>query len=337
MSNPYNILTIDGGGYKGLYVSLLLEKLERNPQWDGARSFHLISGNSTGGIIALALAMGISPGTMAWFYRQHGPKIFQRRRFEKLRGRGIFRSRFDGVALKEGLKRLFEDRVLSDVQTDVVIPAYSLSDDDIFLFRSDFHTFPPYMQDIPVWQVALATSSAPTIFPTCVEVAGHRLCDGGLWSNNPVMTAITDARKRGVSLEAMQVLSLGTADLSRERSRCLDQGGIVQWASHLFGTIQRGQSRGMLHAAGILLGDERRLVRIAPSLPDAFTVPKNFQSASDKMETQAMHDAAVYEKEVADRFALPAVAQDGGRFDESLTIRVEDQQERTPAPSASHP
>src|SRR5688572_1992397 len=83
---PFRVLSLDGGGMRGTYTATYLACLastfarRRNlPGIDVGAAFDLIVGTSTGGIIACALAFGLSPADLVAFYRDHGPAIFPRR------------------------------------------------------------------------------------------------------------------------------------------------------------------------------------------------------------------------------------------------------------------
>lgn len=72
----FKILSIDGGGIKGLYSAEVLAKFEEIYQCRISDHFDLICGTSTGGIIALGISLGIPMSDICKFYTQHGPRIF---------------------------------------------------------------------------------------------------------------------------------------------------------------------------------------------------------------------------------------------------------------------
>ena len=86
MSNaPFHILSLDGGGLKGLFVASFLAHWERETGRSVAESFDLIVGTSTGGIIALALGIGMPANEIVSFYRDEARAIFPERIFARLR------------------------------------------------------------------------------------------------------------------------------------------------------------------------------------------------------------------------------------------------------------
>src|SRR5688572_25354452 len=81
--NSYRVLSLDGGGMRGLYTATVLKTIaahftrpSESPP-DIGKGFDLITGTSTGGILACALAQGVSIDRVIDFYRKEGPKIFR--------------------------------------------------------------------------------------------------------------------------------------------------------------------------------------------------------------------------------------------------------------------
>lgn len=78
-SRSFNILSLDGGGIKGIFSAAFLGALEEDLRTSITEHFDLIAGTSTGGIIALALGLGLRPREILEFYRSWGPTIFAKR------------------------------------------------------------------------------------------------------------------------------------------------------------------------------------------------------------------------------------------------------------------
>src|ERR1700729_3761199 len=72
----FRILSLDGGGIKGVFTASFLNSIEEMSGASIADYFDLITGTSTGGIIAVALGMGLPCGEILKFYRNRGPVIF---------------------------------------------------------------------------------------------------------------------------------------------------------------------------------------------------------------------------------------------------------------------
>ena len=74
----FKILSLDGGGIRGAFIAAFLAKLQENLQQPLAAYFDLITGTSTGGLIAVALGMGIAPEEIKNLYEREGARIFTR-------------------------------------------------------------------------------------------------------------------------------------------------------------------------------------------------------------------------------------------------------------------
>jgi len=255
----FQILSLDGGGIKGLFSAALLAAIEEDLRINIVDHFDLISGTSTGGIIALGLGLGMKPREIVEFYLREGPVIFPRwfglKRFQHWGFR-----KFSAVPLQDALKRCFKDKRFGDSIRPLIIPSYNLGEDDVYLFRTPHHERLKRDYKVPAWKVALSTGSAPTFFPCAREVDSVRLVDGGVWANNPTMVAIVEAYSTlNAPLQSQWVLSIGTSDAVSHRRKRLNSGGIFAWAvgNAAVDVIMRGQSIAADKQAGHLLGRER--------------------------------------------------------------------------------
>ena len=266
MFERFQILSLDGGGIKGLFSAAMLAFLEEDHGVSIKEHFDLIVGTSTGGIVALGLGLGMEPREIVHFYVEEGPSIFPELKAAKIRQ--LYRTKFDVVPLENALKECFGDMLLGDSTKRLVIPSYNIGEDDVYLFKTPHHERLKRDYKVPVWKVALATSAAPTYFPSCQKVDHIRLVDGGVWANNPTMVGIVEAISMlDVSLNSIRVLSLGTTNAVKGRSKSLDRGGIWQWKSEAVDVIMRGQSIGAFTQAQHLLGKDK-VVRLDPKVPD---------------------------------------------------------------------
>src|SRR5579863_4492395 len=102
------ILTIDGGGIKGVFPAAFLTTLEQRLGRPVADHFDLIAGTSTGGIIAIGLGLGLTAERMLDLYKHHGARIFSRRRFPRLLS--LVRAKYDYEPLRAALGTAFGDR-----------------------------------------------------------------------------------------------------------------------------------------------------------------------------------------------------------------------------------
>ena len=256
------MLALDGGGYKGMFASGVLACLEADLDINVVDHFDLVCGTSTGGIIALGLGAGLSPAEILDFYVARGPDIFPRRRgWTHLR-----RAKYDPGALNASLSAILEDRTLGESVRPLAIPAYDLTNDDVYLFRTP-HA-PNLRRDCRerMVDVALATSAAPTYLPAH-RLRGLRLIDGGMWANNPTLVGLVEAvRTFGRSLDEVAIFSVGTTTDLIHRPGKLDAGGLLAWRRDAISLVLAGQSVAAANHARLLLGPER-FMRVDPQVP----------------------------------------------------------------------
>lgn len=270
--STFQILSLDGGGIKGLFSAAVLAHIEDDCGVRISDHFDLITGTSTGGIIALGLGLGLSPREVVQFYCKQGSSIFR----DRMRVRGFahwIRRKFPAIPLQNALQSCFEDATLAKSTKRLVVPSYNLGEDDVYLFKTPHHQRLKRDFRVPMWKVAMATSAAPTYFPAFRQVDHVRLVDGGVWANNPTMVGIVEAVSMlDVPIEAIRVLSLGTSDPVSRRPRRLDWGGRLPWANCAVNVVMRGQSHGAHKQALHLLGKDSngkdKVARLDPRVPD---------------------------------------------------------------------
>lgn len=272
--NWFQILSLDGGGIKGLFSAAVLAAIEDDLGIRIVDHFDLITGTSTGGLIALNLGAGMRPRDIVEFYVSKGPQIFRRTWGWHLLKHWFCR-KYRPAAITAALKQCLGDKCLAHSVKRLVIPAYNLDANDVYLFKTPHH--PKLVRDyrVPMWKVALATCAAPTFFPACTAVDHIPLIDGGVWANNPAMVGVAEAKSfLGVPLDNIRVLSIGTSEDVVDRPKRLYWGGRLVWATHAIQVILHGQSLAVGNLATHLLGPER-IVRLNPKVPRGkFTIDK---------------------------------------------------------------
>jgi patatin-like phospholipase/acyl hydrolase len=266
MSGQFQILSLDGGGIKGLFSAAVLTHFEDDLNTKISDHFDLIVGTSTGGLIAIGLSIGMSAKEVVRFYVKNGPKIFPKSKGAKTKR--FFKTKYKADTLEYAAKKCFGEKTLSDCFKRLVIPSYNIGEDDVYLFKTPHHERLTRDGKIPLWKVALATSAAPTYFPSFRKLDHIRLIDGGVWANNPTMVGIVEAISMlNMSLPSIKVCSLGTTDEIKGRSKKLDEGGLWQWKNDAVEVIMRGQSIGAYTQAQYLIGKDN-ILRIDPLVPD---------------------------------------------------------------------
>ena len=270
----FRILSIDGGGIKGIFPAALLAELEERYLDGGsvAEHFDLITGTSTGGIIALALSIGIPAREIANLYVERGNEIFPPN-VDTWRGRLARRwnsvrkfayHRYDRKALGALLDDTFGERLLGEAKARLCIPSIDGRFGDVYIFKTPHH--PDYRKDQheKMIMVACATAAAPTFFPP-LDSGGFRFVDGGLWANNPVMVGLVDALACfDVERHRVRILSLGCGDESYTVSdQMVERGGLLSWNNVIDGALAF-QSQNALGQAKLLIGAER-VLRVVPN------------------------------------------------------------------------
>lgn len=283
----------------------ILANLEEDRKINIVDHFDLIAGTSTGGIIALALAHGLSPRDIVNFYVKHGPNIFKpSKRFLKK----YLSNKFSPEPLAKALQECFGDKRIADLKKRVVIPSYSLTADDVYVICTPHHERLANDYKVALWKVALATSSAPTYFPSCTEIGNARLIDDGVWANNPSMVALAEARGRlNIPIENIAICSLGTTDEVSERSHSLTSGGLWHWKEEAVNVILRGQSLGAANQAKFLLGKER-FERFDPKVAPGVFKLDGVSKATDligKAEHYSRHFSQIFKDKFWGHLASP--------------------------------
>ena len=211
MGSPFYILSIDGGGFRGLFAAHLLKRMEEEWGLDWRKHFHLLAGTSTGAILAAGLACGKSAKQLAGFYGKYGRSLFTPRLRSRPDVFKLFTSRYSSGSLHDILKKTFGGTTLGQVQCPLIIPAVDIGNGCVHVSKSKYDN--EFVRDPNrlVSDAVLASCSAPMYFDPVVVDGKYRLADGGLWANNPSLVAAIDAHYRlKVPLEDVRVLSVGT-------------------------------------------------------------------------------------------------------------------------------
>ena len=272
----FRILSLDGGGIKGTFTAAVLAELERMTGKRVADYFDLITGTSTGGIIAIALGMEVPAADLLAFYEERGPEIFPLLgpRAGAIRNVRWWarRPKFSVAPLRRALESVLGARRLGESKHRLVIPSYNAVNGQVTTFKTAHHE--RFKQDYrdPAVDAALATSAAPTYFPTFCPPSGLAFIDGGVWANSPVMVGITEALGwLDRPLAEVEVLSIGTTDEPCSLDTRQRQGGIAAWNTNLLSIPFQAQAAGAVAMARVLLRD--RFVRInATTRPGRFTL-----------------------------------------------------------------
>jgi uncharacterized protein len=257
----YRILSLDGGGMRRLEAAV--------PGW--LDNVDLITGSSTGGILAIGLAYGDRPDELANLYTTFGKRIFARSRRERwLALRGILRAGYDNGHLEAELRRRLGNLRLSDLPRSLLVPAFALDNGPPHSNRRSwgprfFHNLDA-SGDAEAYKVALYTSASPGYFP-----AVDGFVDGGVCAYHPGAAALTwvgagrVARKPPVSLSNTALLSLGTGAVDHYLDGKRYDWSLARWLPQMLWLMRDGNIGLAEQQCRMLLGE--RYHRLSPRLP----------------------------------------------------------------------
>jgi uncharacterized protein len=238
------VLSIDGGGIRGIIPALVLAELERRAGRRIHELFDLIAGTSTGGILACALCApeALPAEQLVALYEEEGPKIFDRSVGQRIRSaEGLLDEKYDADALDAALERFLSDKRLAEAKPDLIVPAYDMTEPGPYFFKSRKARENPSEEDFPLSEVARATSSAPTYFEP-LELGGRALVDGGVFAVNPAMSAFAEVLRFQPTQDVL-LLSLGTGQRTRKRTfEDIKDWGLLKWARPILDTVFDGTS-----------------------------------------------------------------------------------------------
>ncbi|MDT3696627.1 MAG: CBASS cGAMP-activated phospholipase [Ignavibacterium sp.] len=261
MSKNYKILSLDGGGIKGVFTLGVLSQFENFLGKPINNYFDLVVGTSTGGIIALGLGKGFSANDLLEFYTKMGCDIFSGNRLlNALKHWGF--SKYKNEILRKYLEEKFGETKLGESKIRLVIPSQNLDNGELNLFKTAHHNDFKNDYKLKMSEIALATSAAPSYFPVFKATNGLYLVDGGLYANNPIAIA---------AVEAVGILNWPSSNICILSIGCTHEAIDIQtakkysfgkgyWASNSLKLIMKGQSSAALGMAVHLTN--RNVVRI---------------------------------------------------------------------------
>lgn len=200
------ILSLDGGGTRGIYTAQLLAKVEQELGVQIRDCFDLIVGTSTGAIVAGAAVSKISMDEIVQLFDQEAPDIFKKKWY---RNQLLF-SKYSQDTLAGVIARHIPPILLSDVETPVLLTCSEITTSDLHVFRSYKSNSNKHNLDISLRDAVVASCAAPTFFSP-KKVKELYLADGGLWANNPSLAALTEAKTHfEKNISQVKILSIGT-------------------------------------------------------------------------------------------------------------------------------
>lgn len=246
-AGKFNILSIDGGGIRGIHAAKILAEFENYLQKNSERKslwehFDLITGTSTGGIIAIALALGIPATEILEMYQTKASTIFGNKK-------GIIRSLFyaahDRADLANIIRTLFKtyhdhaDPLIGQCKTNIAVPIYDLNNGTPRVLKTQYNSLLTRDHQMPAYMAALATSAAPTFFdPYSTRYINSKkqpvdffhIVDGGVFANNPSLGCLIEVQDSfNVKLEDISMLSIGSGHTLKYDPVLRENYGIIYW------------------------------------------------------------------------------------------------------------
>lgn len=255
-NKTFKILSIDGGGIKGLYSASILASFENKTGKNIADHFDMICGTSTGGLIAIGLANGMSAKDLVDLYTVNGSKIFPTSNSKLLRGfqnsyksfRQIcFSNKHSVRPLKRILEDLFGDKTMNDSNNLLCIPSFNLTNGQPKVFKKSGNQTEHFVdKTIKLVDIALATAAAPSYYPIH-EHNNFLYTDGGVWANNPSLCGLLEAIDyyvgEGKEFDDFGILSISSiTNPNGWVSTSKKSKSIIGWREKMFQTALDGQS-----------------------------------------------------------------------------------------------
>jgi len=261
------ILSIDGGGIRGILPGVIMARLEQKLQQKTnnkdlrlADMFDFVAGTSTGGILGLTYIFPDATGKKSKFtaqdavnlYLDRGDEIFDITLGQKIKSlKGIIDEKYSADEIEEALMDNFGDTMLNALLKPCLITAYDIRNRNAFFFRQ--HKANKDVNNFKVRDVARATSAAPTYFEVArvknVLGSPFPLVDGGLFANNPTLCAYSEVRSMNIqgikfpSAKNMFIVSLGTGSIEKSYPyKAAKDWGQVQWIKPVIDIMMSGNS-----------------------------------------------------------------------------------------------
>ena len=314
------VLSIDGGGIRGILPALFLHEMEKSLKKPVSQIFDLIAGTSTGGILALCLSAPDKDGNPKFsaldilnLYEEEGKRIFKKSLWRSTTSVGnLTNSKFPIEGIEEVLEIYLGQTKLSESLTSLIIPSYEIERRMPFFFKSRHaKNNPDY--DFKMKEVARATSAAPTYFESLKLAANppadyFALIDGGVFANNPAMCAYAEAKKVFGNEDDIMLVSVGTGQHTRsipyEESK---DWGLLEWARPMLSVVFDGVSATVDYQLNQLLTDS--------NLKNYFRFQTMLESGNDDMD-----DVTKTNIRALKRKGSEMVKQNEDRFNELIKI-----------------
>jgi patatin-like phospholipase/acyl hydrolase len=266
----YRILSLDGGGIRGLFQAKYLTHLQNHLGKPLHQCFDMIAGTSTGSIVAMGISIGADTGKISDLFLTDGPSIFYDD-FDLGHFSNALRSgpKYDAKNLRVALDKVLHGLKLDDAKCDLVIPAFTLNTYEPKVFSNLYRKLAIDL-GLSATDIVLCSCAAPTYFPASQPAGAARtFVDGGIFANDPSLVAAMVAHvEKGIPFNEMKIFRLGNGKV---------QGGMtpdvynelrgVNTIEPILQMMFEGQADGN-HAVLKMLVPNANLLRVDPQLVD---------------------------------------------------------------------
>ena len=273
MNKKFRILSIDGGGLRGLVPLLILKEIEKITGKKIYELFDLIVGTSTGGIVACGLTATkdgktplLSIDKLIELYTTKGSVIFPYKENIFTKINSVFNPKFCPDGLDKSLKEYFQDLRLSNTLKPIIVTSYDIRNNEVIMIKSRKSNEPGYNSLIK--DVCRATSAAPTYLPSYEMSFGNkqRTCiDGGVFINNPSLAGVSDVIRNGYGFDDLDVddislLSLGTGIYTENIGvKDTKSWGLKDWVKPITDVMSQATSKAVDYECTELLENYLRV------------------------------------------------------------------------------
>lgn len=284
MNQKTVILSVDGGGIRGLIAATLLSLLEKDLPESLYDTFDMYAGSSVGSWLTLAVSGLHYNGEqiLELFNEDNVKQIFSKRWLSFLTL--FYGTKYHGQGKRDFLNKMFGDAQFLSLEKPTLITAYDIINNQAVVFKSHGkNSDTAYNPTIA--EVADISSAAPTYFPPVksTDKPARWLVDGGIIANDPTLCIITEALRSGHKLEDIKVLSIGSGISlgGHINGTAAKTWGKISWLEHgIINDLFSGNTTVTEYQAAQLLGD--RYLRINDNLPATEDPMDNIQPASLK-------------------------------------------------------
>jgi predicted acylesterase/phospholipase RssA len=334
---PVTILSIDGGGIRGIIPAMVLAEVEHRTGKHISELFDLMAGSSTGGLLALAMSVPDEDGNPRYtaaqlpdLYQTYSKMIFSRTRWDAILSMDNWRfRRYPETGMREALTEIFGEADLRHALTDVLITSYDIERRQPWFFRSsrarkgDRCNF--LMRD-----VVRATTAAPTFFEPA-RLPNHEdndapfsLIDGSMTSINPTLCAYVETRETHPDADTFVVVSLGTGNLTQPLPHDEVKGwGLLNWARPLSDIMFDASSRTIDYQM-------KRLLPITDADERYFRLQKRLEGVDHSMDDISEESLAKVRA-----WGAELIAEQDETIDRMCEALTEAWEARQPAPERS--